>query len=867
MKRDFGGGDDTWDASKKPRTHWEGATTDSPAFEEYYRGQGICPPEEWDEFLACLRRNLPLTFRINGGGRFADALRTKLESDFLSEFATGPIVIEGEVVNPPKALPWYPHRLGWQMDFSRMQLRRLPKLEALHEFMKRETDIGAITRQEAVSMVPPLFLDVQPQHRVLDMCAAPGSKTAQLIEALHSGSGEPSGVVVANDADPQRCNMLTHQTQRMRSPAFLITNHEAQGFPLLYDLDPNSPDERILYDRILCDVPCSGDGTLRKQPDIWRKWSPGNGNGLHMLQIRITLRGCELLRVGGRMVYSTCTFNPIEDEAVVADVVRRTNGSMRLVDVSSELPELRRLAGLKKWRVRDRDNWYDTWEEGKHGHKLDPTMFPGPEDEDLGLEHCMRYLPHHQDTGGFFVAVLEKVAPLVGLKYPSVDHRASKYKGGKGKGKEEEKAEDATAEAAAVPAELEIKEEAAAVVIKGEENMEVEEIKEEPKTEEAAEVAPAAVTTDADVDVEGDAPAAPAEDEGKKETRPWYRRADKDGPLPKVLPEWGVRGGGARNRVLDSTAAGEPGEPGAPDADPTATGAAAGNEEASKQPQQRGRWRGIDPIVPFADPNHILQIRNAYGLSPDCPIPDSLVARSHEPRPKKLTYINSGCKMLLLMDVREQIKVTAGGLKMFERQENKDNLLPCCYRIAQEGLPSLLPYMHKQKFQPTVDEFIAILTNRAVGLPEECKVHITKKGEEEAVEMAPDVNGTAPEDAPAVEGESGEATAPVVNETKAKAERSTFSDPSTIEQLAKVDYGCCVATLRAEDVADLQLAGEGTTEGGLAANAPLAITCWRGRGNLNVLVSKQECSQMADRLKQAIAEKNAAAAAAPHAAA
>lgn len=62
---------------------------------------------------------------------------------------------------------------------------------------------------------------------------------------------------------------------------------------------------------------------MRKSPDIWRRWNVSSGNGLHSLQLRIALRACELLRVGGRLVYSTCTFNPVEDEAVVAEVGRR----------------------------------------------------------------------------------------------------------------------------------------------------------------------------------------------------------------------------------------------------------------------------------------------------------------------------------------------------------------------------------------------------------------------------------------------------------------------------------------------------------------------------------------------------------------
>lgn len=85
--------------------------------------------------------------------------------------------------------------------------------------------------------------------------------------------------VIANDVDVQRCNLLIHQTKRMCSANLIVTNHEAQHFPncSLKSCTENSTGEEarkhtLQFDRVLCDVPCTGDGTLRKAPDIWRKW-------------------------------------------------------------------------------------------------------------------------------------------------------------------------------------------------------------------------------------------------------------------------------------------------------------------------------------------------------------------------------------------------------------------------------------------------------------------------------------------------------------------------------------------------------------------------------------------------------------------
>jgi len=92
-------------------------------------------------------------------------------------------------------------------------------------------------------------------------------------------------MVIANEIDDKRCYMLTHQANRLSSPCYICTNHPAQFFPTIY-LPPGPEDDPkaekpFLFDRILADVPCSGDGTLRKNFDIWLKWTVGLGLGLH----------------------------------------------------------------------------------------------------------------------------------------------------------------------------------------------------------------------------------------------------------------------------------------------------------------------------------------------------------------------------------------------------------------------------------------------------------------------------------------------------------------------------------------------------------------------------------------------------------
>lgn len=317
---------------------------ESAQFEKYYKHQKVCPPEEWDQFMDALKSNLPTTFRVTScrgeSEKLLEIVRDKLFVEALKEVNPDG---QGEHLDPPKSISWYPNESAFQLQLSRKEIRRSEPLFRLHNFLISETSSGNISRQEAVSMIPPIVLDVKSHHKVLDMCAAPGSKTAQLIEALHGDlDGKvPAGFVLANDVDNNRCYMLVHQAKRLNSPSCLITNCDSAQFPQLFIPGEEQTYKLLKFDRVLCDVPCTGDGTMRKNPDIWMKWNIMQSLNLHGIQFRIARRGAELCEVGGRLVYSTCSLNPIENEAVLCRLLKECNGSLKIIDASANIKTLK----------------------------------------------------------------------------------------------------------------------------------------------------------------------------------------------------------------------------------------------------------------------------------------------------------------------------------------------------------------------------------------------------------------------------------------------------------------------------------------------------------------------------------------------
>lgn len=249
-----------------------------------------------------------------------------------------------------KPVPWHPHAL------------RLPagSRPGLHW-----TFLTGLSRiQEEVSMLPVMLLQPQPGERVLDLCAAPGGKTAQMAVAM-----QDSGTIVANDSKRGRIAALRQMIKRLGLVNCSVTARDGQGI-----------DRRAgLFDRVLVDAPCTCEGTFRKVR-VPEAVSEELRQRAAAVQLRLLRRAFALTRPGGRLVYSTCTFAPEENEAVVDAMLRAYPDTLRLRQV--HVPGLQTAPGISGWH--------------------DQSFLPE-------ISRCLRIWPHQQDTGGFFVAVLDRI--------------------------------------------------------------------------------------------------------------------------------------------------------------------------------------------------------------------------------------------------------------------------------------------------------------------------------------------------------------------------------------------------------------------------------------------------------------------------
>ena len=230
---------------------------------------------------------------------------------------------------------------------------------------------GVFYAQEPSASAPAALLDVHPGMKVADLCAAPGGKTSQLAEALQG-----QGLLLANEFVAARAEILRQNLERMGVTNAVITNEDTAN---LAKALPG------VFDRVLVDAPCSGEGMFRKEEAAVTDWTEDTNAICANRQSEILTSAAKMLRPGGRLVYSTCTFSPVENEGVISDFLWRNP------DFSVEnrpAPDF----------SPGRPDWVE---------------HPAP-----GLEHTFRLWPHKLRGEGHYAAVLKKAGDAPAAELP-----------------------------------------------------------------------------------------------------------------------------------------------------------------------------------------------------------------------------------------------------------------------------------------------------------------------------------------------------------------------------------------------------------------------------------------------------------------
>lgn len=225
-----------------------------------------------------------------------------------------------------------------------------------------EHQLGHLYIQDPASMLPVEILRPQPGERVLDMCAAPGSKTSQMAAHMQN-----RGIIVANDADASRLAPLGVNLQRLGVANTVITRKDAREY------------KKYSFDKILLDAPCSGTGTIRRSLKALTQFNPQQLHAFHKLQYRLLLTGYAALVSGGTMTYSTCSIDPLENECVI-DAFLNAHPEAELVDITVNI-------------------------------QREPNILTHPETGSslhTAINKCLRIHPYTNDTEGFFVAHIRK---------------------------------------------------------------------------------------------------------------------------------------------------------------------------------------------------------------------------------------------------------------------------------------------------------------------------------------------------------------------------------------------------------------------------------------------------------------------------
>lgn len=306
--------------------------------------------EEYGAFLGCFDGGHVQGLSLNPGKIGMDGVSAA------EQFGAGADLFGGAGFARLSKVPWAENGYYYEMGDQ-------PGKHPFHE-------AGLYYIQEPSAMMPVGLLDVRPGERILDLCAAPGGKSVQIAAALGG-----KGILVCNEIHPARAKILSENVERMGIGNACVLNETPERLAEVF---------AGYFDRILVDAPCSGEGMFRRNEAACEEWSPENVELCARRQDGILDCAAGMLRAGGRMVYSTCTFAPDEDEGSVSSFLKR-HGEFGILPVDKERFGLSGCDGVPEY-IED----------------------PVP-----GLEDTVRLWPHKVRGEGHYAAALGKEGHFV----------------------------------------------------------------------------------------------------------------------------------------------------------------------------------------------------------------------------------------------------------------------------------------------------------------------------------------------------------------------------------------------------------------------------------------------------------------------
>ncbi|KAF1777802.1 S-adenosyl-L-methionine-dependent methyltransferase [Phytophthora cactorum] len=362
---------------KAEKIVWRKFDRENRVFEQFYERCLGLEKDEFARFLACLKEPLPVHLRVNGNyTSLSEIVTGSLELDFDLREVTVPTPVGGgemHVQFGPES--WVPEKRLWKLSVDSKMFRKVEGLRSLSTYVRAQGSLGTLLRQDPAAT---------PGQRVLDLCGGGEHRAPIVEEYLCPASPATAGIETSSSA--KNLLVVNERDATAAASALVVTAHKPEEFPT-----PEAAD--ALFDH----------GLIRKLPEKWRTWSPEQALVHHPSQLGLAEHAVTLLRAGGALLYSTRSLNPIENEAVVAELLRRSNGALELVETDDILEGLERSHGLTQWDVLD----------------LRPGMTPGgPEASSPSV---------HNDTHGLFVASFVRTCPTTPV-YEQDQANASKNK-------------------------------------------------------------------------------------------------------------------------------------------------------------------------------------------------------------------------------------------------------------------------------------------------------------------------------------------------------------------------------------------------------------------------------------------------------